>query len=38
MQHLHYATENIIVYLAKYILKKLENRGIDDVEVLKIKY
>lgn len=32
----HYATENIIVpVLAKYILQKLENRGIDDVEVIK---
>lgn len=32
----HYATENIIVpVLARLVLQKLENRGIDDVEVIK---
>ncbi len=32
----HYATENIIVpVLAAYLKKKLENRGIDDVEVIE---
>ena len=32
----HYATENIIVpVLADYLRKKLENRGIKDVEVLE---
>ena len=34
----HYATENIIVpVIASYIRKKLENRGIDDVEVIESK-
>lgn len=32
----HYATENIIVpVLAKHILQKLENRGVNDVEVIE---
>ena len=34
----HNATENIIVpVIASYIRKKLENRGIDDVEVIESK-
>jgi len=32
----HYATENIIIpILAKYISQKLENRGINDIEVIE---
>lgn len=34
----HYATENIIVPdIAAYLRKKLENRGIDDVEIIESK-
>lgn len=34
----HYATENIIVpVIAGYLRKKLENRGIDDVEIIESK-